>query len=696
MSRTGERFGPYILVRQIALGGMAEIYLARSEGESGFEKYMALKMIHPHLSADRHFVQMLIEEAKITVYLNHSNIGHVFDLGRIDDTYYIAMEYVDGADLYRVMRNITERDVQMSPEISAYIMHEVCAGLDYAHRCRDQVGNPLRIIHRDISPQNILVSRAGEIKVVDFGIAKAALRVKQTEVGVIKGKYYYMSPEQAWGRPLDQRTDIFSAGVVLYETLAGQMLYLEEDVAKLLEMVRRADIPPLHLQRPDVPSELEAITMKAVARRPEDRWQTAHDFQMALQGFLYKFAPTFTPQRVQGLIAFALDGADDEETTSERTGNRATGRTGNERMSRQEFSSLFAHSIVFSDEVSAGEVNSPFLMDAEDDFADATVISGPPSFDGAPGEFEGDPSIPVLVSNVKDVVASGLDQVWDDDDEPTTLMVRDEPQGGVTDRDVMSSIDLESQWEATTAAQVPSKKGLHPSPPPLNNSGRPVGMVSVPEDGPGAGKGVPMSAGGQGIGQGWGQAPMPAGRPGQEPSMSAGGQGIGQGWGQAPMPAGRPGQAPSMSAGGQGIGQGWGQAPVASGMPFGGVVDDDLDPEEMALVQKGRRGLALLKIFVVLLLLGGGAGIAALFWPVGSSSLVGSVEIRTVPSGAVVVCDGERQPGVTPLVVKNLDVEKFHALFISKPGFEPVHRSIAVQSGRTIMIRVPLASVQGP
>ncbi|MCD6497218.1 MAG: serine/threonine protein kinase, partial [Deltaproteobacteria bacterium] len=515
MGRTGERFGPYVLVRQIAMGGMAAIYLARSVGESGFEKYMALKMIHPHLSADSHFVQMLIEEAKITVFLNHSNIGHVFDLGRIDDTYYIAMEYVDGADLYHIMRNITERDVQMSPEISAYIMHEVCAGLDYAHRCRDQVGNPLRIIHRDISPQNILVSRAGEIKVVDFGIAKAALRAKQTEVGVIKGKYYYMSPEQAWGRPLDQRTDIFSAGVVLYETLAGQMLYLEEDVAKLLEMVRRADIPPLHLRRPDVPRELEAITMKAVARRPEDRWQTAHDFQMALQGFLYRFAPTFTPQRVQDLVAFALNDTIDEETTSERTNRGATGRTMNSQISRQEFSSLFAHSIVFSDETSAGRIDSPFLMDAEEDFADATVVSAPPSFDGAQGEFGNDPSIPILVASVKDVVAPEPDQIWDDEDEPTTLMVRDSDQGGVTDRDVMSSVDVEAQWEATTSAQVPSRKGLgsHPSPPPLDNSGRPVGMVSVPEDGPGVRRGgrqAPMP--GAGGSQGWGQAsPMPAG-----------------------------------------------------------------------------------------------------------------------------------------------------------------------------------------
>jgi serine/threonine protein kinase len=212
----GERqFGPYRLTQQIATGGMAEIHLAKTKGIEGFEKYVALKMIHPNFSSDDHFVQMLIDEAKISVQLQHVNIAHVFDLGRVEDTYYIAMEFVDGSDLFKILRKSSEQDRHMPIECATYIAKEVCSGLDYAHHKRDAAGRSMGIVHRDVSPQNVLISHAGEVKLVDFGIAKATMRAKQTAVGVIKGKYYYMSPEQAWGDPVDHRTDIFSAGILL-------------------------------------------------------------------------------------------------------------------------------------------------------------------------------------------------------------------------------------------------------------------------------------------------------------------------------------------------------------------------------------------------------------------------------------------------------------------------------------------------
>jgi len=238
------QFGPYRLVHQIATGGMAEIYLARTRGLGGFEKHVALKMIHPNFSSNDHFIEMLIDEAKISVQLQHANIAQVYDLGRVGKTYYITMEYVDGCDLYKILRRASEQDRSMPVEIAAHITKEVAHGLDYAHRKRDDAGKPLSIVHRDISPQNVLLSASAEVKIVDFGIAKAASRAQQTAVGVIKGKYYYMSPEQAWGDPVDHRTDIFSTGILLYEMLTGQMLYLEEDLHKLLDMVRKADIPP--------------------------------------------------------------------------------------------------------------------------------------------------------------------------------------------------------------------------------------------------------------------------------------------------------------------------------------------------------------------------------------------------------------------------------------------------------------------
>jgi serine/threonine protein kinase len=307
MSAIGERqFGPYRLVQQIAVGGMAEIHLAKTHGIAGFEKYVALKMIHPNFSQDSHFIQMLIDEAKITVQLQHVNIAQTFDLGRVGDTFYITMEYVDGADLYRLLRRSSEQDRLFPIALGAFIGKEVASGLDYAHRKRDHNGQPLGIVHRDVSPQNVLISYAGEVKLVDFGIAKATMRARQTAAGVIKGKYYYMSPEQAWGEPLDHRTDIFSAGILLYETLTGQMLYLEEDLHKLLDRVRRAEIPPPSTLRADIPPQLDAIVMRALSKQPEGRYQSAAELAHELERFLHAYAPVFTANKVTAWMSDVL------------------------------------------------------------------------------------------------------------------------------------------------------------------------------------------------------------------------------------------------------------------------------------------------------------------------------------------------------------------------------------------------------
>ncbi|WP_428269815.1 protein kinase domain-containing protein [Haliangium sp.] len=295
----GERqFGPYRLVHQIAVGGMAEIYLAKTYGIAGFEKYVALKMIHPNFSSDEQFVEMLIDEAKISVQLQHVNIAQTFDLGRVDDIYYITMEFVDGVDLYKLLRRSTERGVQVPVDIAAFIAKEMANGLDYAHRKRDLSGQHMGIVHRDVSPQNVLISHSGEVKLVDFGIAKATMKARQTAVGVIKGKYYYMSPEQAWGDRVDHRTDIFSAGICLYEALTGQMLYLEEDLSRLLEVVRRAEIAPPTTRRRDIPPQLERIVMNALQKDRDQRYQTAGDMATDLERFLHVYSPVFTASKV--------------------------------------------------------------------------------------------------------------------------------------------------------------------------------------------------------------------------------------------------------------------------------------------------------------------------------------------------------------------------------------------------------------
>jgi serine/threonine protein kinase len=229
-------FGPYTLLRRVAVGGMAEVYVGKTAGIGGFEKLVAIKVIHPRYAEDEHFVKMLVEEAKISVLLTHVNIAQTFDLGQAEDTYYIAMELVEGVDGYRVMRKVTDLKKALPIDVCVYVVSEMCNGLDYAHRKRDpQTQQPLGIVHRDISPQNVLISFAGEVKIVDFGIAKAASRSEHTEAGVIKGKYYYMSPEQEWGDPMDHRSDVFSTGVVLYELLTGRMLYNDDNIPLLLD-----------------------------------------------------------------------------------------------------------------------------------------------------------------------------------------------------------------------------------------------------------------------------------------------------------------------------------------------------------------------------------------------------------------------------------------------------------------------------
>jgi serine/threonine protein kinase len=319
--------GSYQLLSQLAVGGMAEIYIARTHGVGGFEKLVALKVIHPNFSADPDFVQMLVDEAKLSVQLQHANIVQTFDLGRVDEQYYIAMELIDGIDLYKLLRRASEHEIDFPFEIAAFIAAEVAQGLDYAHRKRDARGRPLKIVHRDVSPQNVLVSLDGEVKIVDFGIAKAALRGQQTAAGVIKGKYYYMSPEQAWGDPIDARTDIFSAGILLYEMIVGQMLYMEEDLEKLLDVVRKASILPPSSQRMGVPRELEAVVMRCLKKRADDRFATAGELTAALQQFLHSFAPDFSRAR---LATFVREVMGDDPTAARRDPRSSTSHGGQE------------------------------------------------------------------------------------------------------------------------------------------------------------------------------------------------------------------------------------------------------------------------------------------------------------------------------------------------------------------------------
>jgi len=280
---TGTPFGPYTLLERIAIGGMAEIFLARKDGLNGFFKHFVIKRLHPQYSADKQFVDMLIDEAKVTSRLVHPNIIGIHDLGEMDGHFYLALDYVHGHDLFQVLKTLQKRGVLMPVPAAVFVTQELLAGLNYAHFLRDDSGQPMNIIHRDISPQNILVSYEGEVKLIDFGIVKAEKRLTETASGVIKGKFYYMSPEQASAKPIDHRSDVFSAGIVLYESLVAAPLYDDEDDSgKLLRRVQKADIAPPSTIRGGIAPALERVVMRALHPDPTKRYQTAIAFHRAL------------------------------------------------------------------------------------------------------------------------------------------------------------------------------------------------------------------------------------------------------------------------------------------------------------------------------------------------------------------------------------------------------------------------------
>lgn len=286
-------FGKYLLLDRIAVGGMAEVYTAKSFGIEGFEKIIAIKRILPTMAEDRDFITMFIDEAKIAGHLTHANIVPIYELGKIGESHYIAMEYVWGKDLLQIMNRFRRMRRHMPPVMAAWIASKMLEGLDYAHRKRDRHGRPMGIIHRDVSPQNCLISYEGQVKLIDFGIAKAASRNTKTQAGVLKGKFGYMSPEQVRGNAIDHRSDIFAASTCLHEMLTGERLFVGESDFSTLEKVRNAEVVPPSVTVPDMPAELEAILMKGLARDPDDRWSTAGEMQEALQRFIALQRPPF-------------------------------------------------------------------------------------------------------------------------------------------------------------------------------------------------------------------------------------------------------------------------------------------------------------------------------------------------------------------------------------------------------------------
>lgn len=288
---TTETFGNYLLLKKIGAGGMAELYLARQNGVMGFERVLAIKRILPHLTEDADFIDMFINEAKLAAQITHPHVAQVYDFGAVEGIYYMAMEYVMGKSLSYVLAAGKKRQFPIPFRHALYITAKIAAGLDHAYRGKTVGGEPLGIIHRDISPQNILIAYNGDVKLVDFGIAKAASSSTHTQTGIIKGKLSYLSPEQAWGKRVDHRSDLFSLGIVAHEMLTGDRLFKGENEFVTLERVRAAEVPPPSSIKTDLPKEIDPVILKALAKNPDDRYPTGHAFQEALEAVFQQLDP---------------------------------------------------------------------------------------------------------------------------------------------------------------------------------------------------------------------------------------------------------------------------------------------------------------------------------------------------------------------------------------------------------------------
>jgi serine/threonine protein kinase len=298
----GSIYGQYHVIERIAVGGMAEIYLGIALGVEGFERKVVIKKVRQRFSSDSRFHSMLVKEAKICASLNHPNIVQILDLGQNDrEEYFIVMEYVDGWDLRSVMDRLEERGERLHPDLVLYIAREICAALDYAHNKTDPNGKPLRLIHRDVSPSNILISRGGEVKLADFGIARYGRDV--SVVGSLKGKLAYMSPEQARSELLDHRTDLFSIGAVMYENLCGRRVFDAESDLELLEQVRIGRIAPLRAIDPSLPEGLEQLLRRALETNPEARYPSAEKMAAAIASFQFEnSSKRVTPEQLASMM----------------------------------------------------------------------------------------------------------------------------------------------------------------------------------------------------------------------------------------------------------------------------------------------------------------------------------------------------------------------------------------------------------
>src|SRR5579871_4491901 len=303
----------YRIIERIDAGGMAEVFRGVAESLQGFKRSVAIKRILPNLCKNKKFISMFLDEARLSLQLQHANIVGVFDIGKSptevggDEAYFIVMEFVDGLHLKGIIESLRRRNMRLPTAHVLYIMMEVCKGLAYAHDVADpETGRALGIVHRDISPPNILISKQGEVKLVDFGLAKASSQIETTDPGVVKGKFSYLSPEAANGKEVDRRADVFAVGILMYELLTGKRLFYGENDYQTVELVRQARVPSIAQQNQEVEPDLEAVVRKALAKDVNARYQTAADLGDAIAQFLFSRGMKVTSRDISQLVRDAV------------------------------------------------------------------------------------------------------------------------------------------------------------------------------------------------------------------------------------------------------------------------------------------------------------------------------------------------------------------------------------------------------
>jgi serine/threonine protein kinase len=427
---------------------MAEVFKAKAFGVEGFERLLAVKRILPNIAEDEEFIAMFIDEAKISVQLQHANIAQIFDLGKVDDSFFIALEYVNGKDLRAIFDRTRQRGEVMPISQSAYVVMQVCEGLDYAHNKRDGQGRELHLIHRDISPQNVLIGYEGEIKLIDFGIAKAAGKASKTQAGILKGKFGYMSPEQVRGLPIDRRSDVFAVGIVLYELLTSERLFVGESDFSTLEKVRNVEILPPSSYNRKIPPELERIALKALAKDPEDRYQSAIDLHDDLQAFLYSVGEIYSRKDLAAWMKknFAVE-IEEDNAKLEIFRQVAPPAADAEAVVPKRAA------------IAAASVVSP---------ARASAVPAPSSKSSA---------------GLKDIAPSGMDMGWDDEELDTQIFEKEPTSTSALAKSADSAeLFFEEDGDRTVAGEPPPdmlRAATAPdhlvTPPPISDSLRPKG-----------------------------------------------------------------------------------------------------------------------------------------------------------------------------------------------------------------------------